>query len=86
MKSVIGRLKRGRVYCANTIELVALNLFKSGLIPHSRSLQRIHAREKYGSNGKGDWHKKPWAWISVFEKYNLRARASGKEASKFCIG
>ena len=54
---------------------------------HSQiSPQRIHAREKYGSNSKCNRNKEPWAWISVFEKYNLRAGASGEEASKFCKG
>ena len=84
---MIGRSKKDRVYCANTIELVALYLITGQFnATQQRSLQRTHVREKYRTDSKRNRHKEPGAWVSVLEKYDLRARASREEAGKFCIG
>jgi hypothetical protein len=83
---VIGRLKKDRVYCANTTELVALNLITSELTDESiKSALRTYAREKHCDDCKGSRNKESRAWVSLLEKYNFRAGASGKEAGKFRI-
>jgi hypothetical protein len=47
-----------RVYCAKTIELLALNPFEGRLkVAQPSQTRRIHAREKYGSNDKDGRHK-----------------------------
>lgn len=66
LKSVMGRSKRDSVYCANTTELVALNLMVGRLnAAQYVSHQRIYVRKEYSSDSKGSWHKESWAWIGL---------------------
>lgn len=81
-------MKRDSVYCANTTELVALNLVTSELNVDKdiRSAMKIYAREKHRDDCKGSRNKEFWAWVSLLEKYYFCAGPSGEEAGKFGIG
>lgn len=65
-KSVIGRPKSDKVYCANTTALIAQTVVASRLNAARKiSPQRMHARKERRDDSKYSRRKESWAWVCL---------------------